>query len=482
MGRQGASGGVVVWTILRATAETTGAASCRRTRRLEDRRDRAVGRDRHRGGACCGSPRTWARGRSRRTCSSPSTAALSMAAAAVLLIQHSISGRSHELLSGWALAAFSVGHLALVERGVGDGALLSDRAAATYAVAQGLALGCFAVRLVLPPIEPLAGRLVVAASILASTTLLALAGTGAWRTELEELARPQPDEGILLDVCLGGLWLVVAVCAGRRRLRPSPPWSDPLTVVLSGCGLAVLAPALADITNGDPGRSHLVLTLGTSLCALVMGADALVRLLRSQHARVLASEVDRVSADQALEAERAARSELDHDLTSAAPGRRGRGARARAARAPLRCGRPARAGEGDRVRDRTSSAAAGWGPARWPERSVRDHGGHPPCHHLRPRAGRGHPDRGAARTALRRARPSPRPRSSATSSTTLGAMHKAPRCGSTPAGRASGSASGSRTVAQGSTTPTVPASSNGALGEPRVPTAEAAWACSSRRA
>jgi signal transduction histidine kinase len=87
--------------------------------------------------------------------------------------------------------------------------------------------------------------------------------------------------------------------------------------VLTGCGLAALAPVLADVTNGDPARSHLVLTLGTSLCALVMGADALVRLLRSQHARVLASEVDRVSADQALEAERAARSELDHDLTSA---------------------------------------------------------------------------------------------------------------------------------------------------------------------
>ena len=137
----GRARGAAWWcgTILRATAETTGAASCRRTRRPG------------------GTPRPgcWAGSSSRRRLlRRPAdlgagaeqenmllalTAAFSMAAAAVLLIQHSISGRSHELLSGWALAAFSVGHLALVERGVGDGALLSDRAAATYTVTQGLA-------------------------------------------------------------------------------------------------------------------------------------------------------------------------------------------------------------------------------------------------------------------------------------------------------------------------------------------------------
>ena len=125
---------------------------------------------------------------------------------------------------------------------------------------------------------------VVAASVLALPIGLAVASVDAWRTKLDELARPQPEGAILLDLCLGGLWLVTAMCAARRRTRPAHAWSDPLTIVLVGCSLATLAPVLADLTHGDPGRSHLVLTFGTSLCALVLGADALVRLLRSQHA------------------------------------------------------------------------------------------------------------------------------------------------------------------------------------------------------
>jgi signal transduction histidine kinase len=48
-----------------------------------------------------------------------------------------------------------------------------------------------------------------------------------------------------------------------------------------------------------------------------MGSEALWNLLRGQHARLFASEVGRVTSDEVLEAERAARSELDHDLTAA---------------------------------------------------------------------------------------------------------------------------------------------------------------------
>ena len=57
-----------------------------------------------------------------------------------------------------------------------------------------------------------------------------------------------------------------------------------------------------------------MLTFGTALCAVAMGSEALWNLLRGQHARLLASEIDRVTSDEVLEAERAARSELDHDL------------------------------------------------------------------------------------------------------------------------------------------------------------------------
>ena len=184
-----------------------------------------------------------------------------------------MSSRSYELLSGWALGAFSVGHLALSSAVWATGGPLrpcrapyTGRPGARRSAASPSVSCCHRSSRCLASLR----RRHRASS--AWTTLLALAGTGRMAHGLEEFARPQPDEGILLDV------LPRRALARRGRLRgpssprPSPPWSDPLTSCSAGVDWPSLAPALADVTNGDPGRSHLVLTLGTSLCALVMGA------------------------------------------------------------------------------------------------------------------------------------------------------------------------------------------------------------------
>ena len=219
---------------------------------------------------------------------------------------------------------------------------------------------------------------------------------------------------------------------------PLHAWSDPLTIVLVGCSLATLAPVLADLTHGDPGRSHLVLTFGTSLCALVMGADALVRLLRGQHARSSRRRSTVRLADQALAAERAARSELDHDLTGALMAVEG------AARALERRERRLHRATSTRSRRRShprspasSSCSVGYGTMT---RAVGS-GSQRPSSRSSPATSRRAWTSGPRCPAdsLRRARPSRRPRSSATCSTTPNATRQGPRCASRPQGGPPGS-------------------------------------------
>jgi signal transduction histidine kinase len=125
------------------------------------------------------------------------------------------------------------------------------------------------------------------------------------------------EGAIAPSLLFGLLWFAVLALAVWPAGRRKAALASPAVLVIVGNGLALLAPAIADLTGGDPGRSRLVLAAGTALCALIMSTEGLHQVLRGQRERLLASEVDRVLADQVHQAERAARSELDHDVAAA---------------------------------------------------------------------------------------------------------------------------------------------------------------------
>jgi signal transduction histidine kinase len=246
------------------------------------------------------------------------TAVLTAAAGATWMLRYSISGVIQDLFAGLAQFSLTIAQVGLLQIDAGEDPIFGDTlATATYMAGQLSAIAFTTLRLTPPAVKPHPVRAALAVLAGSVLTTVALVLVDPWHDALTAFALPTPDGAILLALVVGLGWFAVIAVAVYPLHRKKAALASPTLLVVLGNGSAVLAPAIAAMTGGDPGQSRWVLAAGTALCALVISDAALQRILRGQHDRLVATEVDRVLADQVHEAERAARSELDHDLAAA---------------------------------------------------------------------------------------------------------------------------------------------------------------------